>query len=71
MKKYKYDDEKVIIYSDEKREFMRSYTATYTGDNRWGMSMFILYNGRVEKIARDIDQYGACKTIQNAIKSLT
>lgn len=69
MKRNKFDDEKLLIYSDEKREFMRSYTAL--GQNRWTMSMFIIRNGKVQKIARDIDQYGASRTVMNAVKALS
>jgi hypothetical protein len=68
IKKIGFEEDKLIIYSDEKREFMREYSAL--GEKRWGMTMFIIRNGRVEKIARDIDQYGASKTVQNAVNSL-
>jgi peroxiredoxin len=68
LKKSGYDDEKVVVYSDEKREFMRTYTAL--GEHRWGLTMFILASGRVQKLARDIDQYGASRAVQNAVKAL-
>lgn len=62
------EEDKVNVYSDEKREFMREYTAL--GENRWGMTMFVISNGQVTKLARDIDQYGASRAISNAIKSM-
>ena len=49
-------------------EFMRAYTAL--GENRWSMTMLVIADGRVQKLARDVDQYGATRTVQNAVKSL-
>jgi hypothetical protein len=54
------------LYSDEKMEWMRAYTAL--GEKRWSMSMFLLAMGRIQKLAREVDQYGASRTIQNAVK---
>jgi peroxiredoxin len=61
-------DGQLELYSDEKMEWMRAYTAL--GDQRWSMTMFIIANGKVEKLARDLDQYGATRAISNAVKSL-
>ena len=61
-------NDKVQIYSDEKMEWMRSYTAL--GSNRWSMTMFVVSNGVVQRLAREVDVYGASRTIRNAIKSL-
>ena len=58
----------VNVYSDEKRTFMREYTAL--GSDRFGMTMFILCQGQIRKIARDIDQYGVSRTVLNAVKAL-
>jgi hypothetical protein len=55
------------VYSDEKMEWMRSYTAL--GDKRWSLSMFVLAAERIQKLAREVDQYGASRTIQNAVKA--
>lgn len=58
---------KLVLYSDEKMEFMRAMTAL--GEDRWSMTMFVLADERVQKIARELDQYGASRTIRNAVKS--
>lgn len=62
-------DGKLELYSDEKMAFMRAFTAL--GEKRLSMSMFIISDQRVQKIARDIDQYGATRTIRNAVKAMT
>lgn len=56
------------IFCDEKREWMREYTTL--GEKRWAMCMFIVADGRVQKLVRDIDGVAVTKVIQNAIKSL-
>ena len=61
-------DGKVDLYSDEKMEWMRAYSAL--GEKRWSMTLFIIANERVQKLARDLDQYGATRSICNAVKSL-
>jgi len=58
----------INIYADEKREWMRAYTAL--GAKRWSMSMFILADGRVEKLIRELDPDLMDKAITNAINSL-
>jgi hypothetical protein len=58
----------VNMYSDETMEFMRTYTAL--GQERWSITMFIICDGRVRKLARDVDQYGASRTILIAVKTL-
>ncbi|GAX24510.1 hypothetical protein FisN_18Lh062 [Fistulifera solaris] len=58
----------VRVYSDEKLSWMRAYTAL--GDKRWSMTMFIIANEQVQKLAREMDQYGASKAIRNAVKTL-
>jgi hypothetical protein len=60
--------DRLDIYADEKMEWMRSYTAL--GETRWSMTMFIIGNSRVRKLARDMDRYGASRTVQNAVKAL-
>ena len=62
------DEMKLQVYSDEKMEWMRTYTSL--GEKRWSMTMFVLSNERVQKVARDVDQYGAAKTIRNAVRAL-
>jgi hypothetical protein len=56
------------IYSDEKMEWMRAYTAL--GQKRFSMCMFILADKRIQKLARDVDGVVANRVIQNAVKSL-
>jgi hypothetical protein len=56
------------VYSDEKLQWMRAYTAL--GDKRWSMTIFLLSDGRVSRLAREVDFYGASRTIHNAVKSL-
>ena len=37
---------------------------------RWSMCMFILHDGRVKKLVRELDEDLACLQLRNAIKSL-
>ena len=59
--------ERMDIYSDEKLEWMRAYTAL--GRKRFSMSMFIVANERIQKLAREMDGELASRVIQNAVKS--
>lgn len=68
LKKGGIPDDKIELYSDEKMEWLRTYTAL--GENRWSMTMFVIADGRVQKLARGIDQYGATRTVRNAVKAL-
>jgi peroxiredoxin len=68
LKKSGIPEDTIELYSDEKMEWMRSYTAL--GENRWSMTMFVIRNGRVQKLARDVDQYGVTRTVRNAVKAL-
>lgn len=58
----------INVYSDEKMDWMRAYTAL--GDKRWSMTMFIIAEERVQKIARELDGDAAAMVVQNAVKSL-
>lgn len=58
----------INFYSDEERELMRSYTAL--GENRWSMTMFVIADSRVQKIARELETIMANKVIQNAVRSM-
>ena len=69
LKKSKHPEEKVDVYSDEKMQWMRAYTAL--GETHWSLTMFIIKRGKVAKLARDIDQYGACRTVRNAVNALS
>ena len=66
MKKSSLED--IKIYSDEKLDWMRAYTAL--GEQRWSMTMFIIQDGRVAKLARDVAAVSVCRVVENAIKSL-
>jgi hypothetical protein len=58
----------VDVYADEKFQWMGAYTAL--GEKRWSMTMFIIKDGIVSRLAREVDLYGASRTIRNAVKSL-
>jgi hypothetical protein len=60
---------KIDVYSDEKMDWMRAYTAL--GDQRWSMTMFVVADERVQKLAREVDQYAASRAIQKAVDSLS
>jgi hypothetical protein len=59
----------IDVYSDEKMEWMRAYTAL--GEKRWSMTMFILADQKVQRIARDLEAVAATRVIQNAAKSMS
>ena len=58
----------VNIYSDENREWMREYTAL--GERRWSMCLFVLQDGVVRRLVRELDADLAPSVVQNAGKSL-
>lgn len=55
------------MFSDESKDWMKAYTAI--GSNRLYATMFIVAEGRIQKIARDLDPLDVIKTIQNAVKA--
>ena len=55
------------LYSDEKMEFMRTYTAL--GNQRWTMTMYVVATERIQKLVRNVDQYSVSRTMQNAVKA--
>ena len=59
---------KIDVYSDEKLEWLQQYTAL--GENRWYMSMFVVADERVAKIAREVDGFQATMVVTNALKGL-
>lgn len=61
--------EDLAVYSDEKREWMRAYTAL--GEDRWSMTMFIVADERIQKIAREMESIVAVKVIQNAVQAMS
>lgn len=58
----------VDIYSDEKREWMRAYTAL--GSDRWSMTLYVIADERIQKVAREVDGVSASRVLKNVIKSL-
>jgi hypothetical protein len=60
--------EDMNVFSDEKREWMQSYTAL--GEDRWSMTMFVIADERIQKVSRDMDTISAVKVIQNAVKAM-
>lgn len=61
-------EEDVTIFSDEKREWMREYTAL--GETRWSMTFYILGDGKIQKLVREFDHDLAPTVVKNAVKSL-
>ena len=61
-------EEDATIFSDEKREWMREYTAL--GEKRWSMTCFVLGDGKIQKLVRELDQDLAPTVVRNAVKSL-
>lgn len=64
----KNDASSLTVFSDKKREWMREYTAL--GDKRWAMNMFVLGDGRVQKVVRELDGDLVCSVVKNAVKFL-
>jgi len=67
LKKKNISDSGIRLYSDEKREWMQSYTAL--GENRWSITLFVLADGRIQKLVRDFSQISASTVVQSAIKA--
>ena len=67
LKKNNISDSGIRLYSDEKREWMQSYTAL--GENRWSITLFVLADGRIQKLVRDFSQISASTVVQSAIKA--
>ena len=59
----------LTVFSDEKREWMRAYTAL--GEDRWSMTMFVIADERIQKIAREMESIVAVKVIQNAVLGMS
>ena len=59
---------KMTVLTDEKMDWMREYTAL--GEKRFSITMFILKEGRCEKIAREVEAEIMTETIKNAIRSM-
>lgn len=59
--------EDVRVYSDEKREWMREFTAL--GDKRWAVCLFVLAEGRIQSVIRELDADLAGTAVPNAVRS--
>mmetsp|Transcript_747 Transcript_747/g.1562 ORF Transcript_747/g.1562 Transcript_747/m.1562 type:complete len:349 (-) Transcript_747:147-1193(-) len=57
------------IMCDRDKEWMREYTAL--GEKRYSMTVFVLRDGRVEKIAREVEAEMLPLVVKNAISSLS
>mmetsp|Transcript_39801 Transcript_39801/g.93269 ORF Transcript_39801/g.93269 Transcript_39801/m.93269 type:complete len:338 (-) Transcript_39801:284-1297(-) len=55
------------ILSDEKREWMRVYSAL--GTKRWELSIYILAEGKIRKVLRGLNSVTAANTVLDAIRS--
>ena len=62
------DTNNIRIMCDEKLDWMREYTAL--GEKRYSITMFVLREGRVEKLAREVEAELLPQIVKNAIKSL-
>jgi len=68
LKKDKLMDSGIRLFSDEKREWMRTYTAL--GEQRWSMTLFILAEERVQKLVRELASVNAPLVVERAIKAM-
>lgn len=60
--------DKMTVLTDEKMDWMREYTAL--GEKRFSITMFILKEGRCEKIAREVEAEIMTETVKNAIRAM-
>mmetsp|Transcript_11937 Transcript_11937/g.13694 ORF Transcript_11937/g.13694 Transcript_11937/m.13694 type:complete len:328 (+) Transcript_11937:59-1042(+) len=65
--KMKLADSSIRLFSDEKREWMQTYTAL--GENRWSLTLFVLAEGRVQSLVREFSHFSCSSVIQNAINA--
>lgn len=56
----------ITLYSDEKMEWMRTYSAL--GETRWSMTLFVLADERIQKLVREMASVTAASVVQNAVK---
>eukprot|EP00804_Cyclotella_cryptica_P025331 CCRYP_012432-RA/>CCRYP_012432-RA protein AED:0.08 eAED:0.08 QI:286/1/1/1/1/1/3/86/315 len=60
--------EGLTVLVDENLEWMREYTAL--GEKRFSMTMFVLSDGRCQKIAREVDADLICNAVTNAVRAM-
>ena len=68
LKKNNLMDSGIKLFSDEKREWMQTYTAL--GENRWSMTMFILSEERIQKLVRELDSVDVASVVEKAINAM-
>lgn len=59
---------KIMIYADEKMEWLRKYSAL--GTERFSMCFFVIKDGKVNRVARDVDGVFSTKIVANAVRGL-
>jgi len=55
------------VYCDEKMEWMRAYSAL--GTKRWSITVFVVADEQIQKLAREVDAVQVSQTIKNMVKS--
>ena len=56
------------IFCDEKMEWMQAYTAL--GEKRWSMTIFVVADERIQKLAREVDAVQVTQAITSMVRSL-
>lgn len=67
LKKNGISNSSIRLFSDEKREWMQTYTAL--GQNRWSMTLFILADEKIQTLVREYSQISASDVLKSAVKS--
>jgi len=57
---------KIDIYSDEKLEWLQTYSAL--GKDRWTMFLYVIANERVVRLVRGMDGFEALRVVTNAVQ---
>ena len=57
----------VTLYSDEKMEWMRTYTAL--GETRWSMTMYVLADERIQKLVRELSSINVSEVVRKAVNA--
>eukprot|EP00535_Pseudo-nitzschia_heimii_P009518 CAMPEP_0197184494 /NCGR_PEP_ID=MMETSP1423-20130617/10007_1 /TAXON_ID=476441 /ORGANISM="Pseudo-nitzschia heimii, Strain UNC1101" /LENGTH=271 /DNA_ID=CAMNT_0042635315 /DNA_START=107 /DNA_END=922 /DNA_ORIENTATION=+ len=60
-------DLNIPLFSDERRNWMKEYTAL--GENRWSMTLFILADHKIQKLVREFSQISALDVVKSAVKA--
>ena len=63
-------DMPIKIFSDQKWEWMKTYSAVVE-EGRWSMSIIVICNsGRIRKILREVDPSKASQVVMDAVQSI-